>query len=128
MQDPPSAESLLEAVAAWLRDTAAPALPPHAAFEARVAANAADIARRGLAAGPAEAQERARLAALLGREGAPEDLTRELAERIAAGAMDLDTPGLADHLWRTTLDKVAVDQPGFPLFRRLGGRTGAEGT
>ncbi|MGM0583488.1 MAG: DUF6285 domain-containing protein [Pseudomonadota bacterium] len=127
MQDPPSAERLLEAVAAWLRDTAAPALPPHAAFEARVAANAADIVRRGLAGGPAEAQERARLVALLGREGATDELTRELAERIAAGEMGLDTPGLADHLWRTTLDKVAVDQPKFPLYRRLGAERGGEG-
>jgi hypothetical protein len=127
MQDPPADADLLEAVAAWLRGTAAPALPPHAAFEARVAANAVDIARRGLSEAERAGAERARLKALLRREGSLEALTRELAERIRAGELGLDTPGLADHLWRTTLDKVAVDQPRFPLYRRLGAERGGEG-
>lgn len=118
MQDPPPPQDILEAVAAFLRDTAAPALPAHSAFEARVAAAALDIARRALDAGPAQAAELARLRALMGRDGEAADLTAELAERIREGALDLETPGLADHLWRTTLDKVAVDQPGYGPFRR----------
>lgn len=119
MQDPPPPASILEAVAAFLRDAAAPVLPPRAAFEARVAANALDIARRTLSAGPAEEAERARLAALLGREGTLDDLTRALCAALEAGEMDLFTPGLADHLLTTTREKVAVDQPGFGPFRRL---------
>lgn len=119
MQDPPGPESFLEAVAAFLRDTAAPALPPHAAFEARVAAAALDIVRREWGAGPAQAAERARLAALLGREGGLPDLTRALCAAIEAGTVGPDTPGLMDHLMRTTRDKLAVDQPGFGPHRRL---------
>lgn len=119
MQDAPPPESILDAVAAYLRDVAAPALPPHAAFEARVAANALDIVRRGLASGPEEASERARLAALVGRDGPLDDLTRELADRIRDGALTAEAPGLIDHLWRTILAKVAVDQPKFPPYRRL---------
>ena len=30
----------------------------------------------------------------------------------------LHTPGLAEHLWQTTLDKLAVDQPGYDSYRR----------
>ena len=40
MQDQPSPDAILAAVAAWLRDTAAEALPAHARFEAKVAAGA----------------------------------------------------------------------------------------
>ncbi len=113
MQDPPAPDSLLEAVAKFLRERAAPALPPHEAYEAKVAANALDIVRRGLASGPAEAAELARLTALLDRDGTLEELTRDLAERLADGRIDLAAPGLAEHLRRTTREKVEVDQPGF---------------
>ncbi len=119
MQDGPPAESLLAAVADWLRDAVAPALPPHAAFEARVAANALDIVRRGLGAGAEEAEELARLRALLGRDGSAEALTQDLAACIREGGIGPQTPGLIDHLWKTTLAKVAVDQPKFPPYRRL---------
>lgn len=113
MQDPPSPESLLEAVAVFLRERAVPALPPHQAYEAKVAANAVDLVRRALAAGPAEAAEHERLRALLGRDGTLEALTRDLAERLADGRMDLRAPGLAEHLALTADEKIAVDQPGF---------------
>jgi hypothetical protein len=38
--------------------------------------------------------------------------------------MDLSTPGLPEHLWQTTMDKLAVDQPGYAAYKReLGGGT-----
>lgn len=113
MQDAPGPDSLLAAVAAFLREEAAPSLPPHEAYQAKVAANAVDLVRRQLAAAGQAKEERARLVALLGREGSLEDLTRALAEEIGAGRMDLSTPGLAAHLTRTTNEKIAVDQPRF---------------
>jgi hypothetical protein len=33
--------------------------------------------------------------------------------------MDPQTPGLVPHLWRVTLDKLAVDQPGYESYRRV---------
>ena len=41
-----------------------------------------------------------------------------LCERIASGAMTLDTPGLAACLWQITLDKLAVDQPSYETYVR----------
>lgn len=117
MQDPPSAADLLAAVAAFLRDTAAPQLEGHAAFEARVAASAVDTVRRELGA-DTDAAERARLAALTGEDGDLATLTRRLAEMIAAGEVGLETPGLVDHLWQTTNDKLAIDQPKFAARAR----------
>ena len=123
MQDRPSPTELLEAVAAFLREQVVPAADGTLAFHARVAANALDIARRELLA-DADAQqadgERASLQALLGDSNETEldALQRTLCQRIADGALDLATPGLANHLWRTTRAKLAVDQPGYGSYRR----------
>lgn len=115
MQDPPIGLDIIAVVMDFLRQP-----EPTSAFERKVAAAALAIAHRELALDAADAEaEAARLAALLGRNGALDELTLALADEIAAGNMTLATPGLADHLWQTTLAKVAVDQPSFPLYRRL---------
>ena len=124
MHDCPSPAQLLQAVARYLRDEAGPALARGAdaalAYQARVAANALDIAGRQLARAPAdEAAELARLQALLGQSGTLADLNQGLADGIASGQLASDHPGLADHLWLTTLAKLAVDQPGYDTYRRL---------
>ena len=118
MQDPPAPSEVLGAVARFLKEQASPALSGHLAFQARVAANALEMMRRHLDLAPAaEAAEQARLAQLLGREGDLPTLTAELSRRIAAGEADLATPGLADHLWATTLAKMAVDQPSYAAYQ-----------
>jgi hypothetical protein len=94
-------------------------LQGHAAFHARVAANALDIVKRELEVAPAaNTEETSRLQSLLGMEGLLEDLNRELCRRIEAGEVGLDTPGLKDHLWRTTLTKLSIDQPNYSGYRR----------
>jgi hypothetical protein len=125
MQDAPTPEQLLAAVARYLRDEAGPALAAHGdnalAYQARVAANVLDTVRRqGLLAPAADAAERTRLQALLGSaEHDLAGLNRQLAQALAQGAIDATQPALADHLWRTTFDKLAVDQPGYDTYRRL---------
>jgi hypothetical protein len=119
MQDPPTIAELIEATASFLREVAVPQLSGHASFHARVAANALDIVKRELALRPAaERDEHARLQALLRTEGSVEELNSLLSRRIAAGELDLQTPGLAEHLWATTLAKVAIDQPTYASYRR----------
>ena len=119
MQDPPTITELLAATAAFLREVAVPQLAGHASFHARVAANALDIVKREIELRPAaERDEHARLRALLHVEGSTEELNALLSRRIATGELDLQTPGLAEHLWATTLAKVAVDQPTYASYRR----------
>lgn len=127
MQDLPTPEQLLAAVARFLRDDAGPALAGHGdtalAYHARVAANMLDTVRRqGLLAPASDAAEALRLRALLGA-GAPADadlptLNRLLADGIARGDWPAGQPELADHLWATTLAKLAVDQPGYDTYQR----------
>ncbi|HKQ13629.1 MAG TPA: DUF6285 domain-containing protein [Steroidobacteraceae bacterium] len=119
MQDPPTITELLEAAASFLREVAVPQLSGHASFHARVAANALDIVKRELELRPsAERDEHARLQALLHTDGSLEHLNALLSRRIAAGEIDLQTPGVAEHLWATTLAKVAIDQPTYASYRR----------
>jgi hypothetical protein len=119
MQDEPTPEELTKAVADFLRNDIAPVLSGHNAFKLRVAINALDLVTRQLRLEEAsDAAEAARLTQLLGRQGALGELNRALADRIAKGEADLQTPGLADHLWQTTMDKLAVDQPNYGSYKR----------
>src|SRR5688500_9380276 len=119
MQDPPTVAELLESTAAFLREVAVPQLSGHAAFHARVAANALEVVKRELELRPAaERDEHARLTALLHTAGSLEALNALLSHRIADGSAHLQTPGLAAHLWATTLAKVAIDQPTYASYRR----------
>jgi hypothetical protein len=119
MREQPSAPELIEAVAEFLRRDVMPSLSGRTAFHARVAVNVLEIVRRELTLGPdAEAGEAARLKSLLGRNGDPDALTAALCEALAAGKMDPNDPALVEHLWATTLDTLAIDQPGYATYRR----------
>ena len=118
MQDQPTPSEVIGAVAQFLKTVVAAETTGATAFQARVAANALEMMRRQLDLAPAEdAAELARLRTLLGAEGTLLELNEELARRIEAGSLDLSTPGLADHLWATTLAKLAVDQPTYAAYR-----------
>jgi hypothetical protein len=119
MQDEPTPEELIKAVADFLRNDIAPEISGHNAFKLRVSINALDLVTRQLALEEAsDAAEAARLSQLLGMQGALGELNRVLAERIAKGELDLQTPGLSEHLWQTTLAKLAVDQPNYASYKR----------
>ena len=144
MYDTPTPDELLAAVARFLRDDAGPALgrsgaqPDNSAlaYQARVAANMLDmVCRQNLLAPLAEAAERARLLTLLGATGRPGEidlasadlatLNQRLTDRIADGSLTLATPGLASHLWRSTQDKLAVDQPRYASYLQVLASTAA---
>jgi hypothetical protein len=120
MPDDPRGPELLDAVARLLRDELLPLLPPAAAFNARVAANAVDLVAREMRdGGAADAAAAARLQALLQRAaGDAGTLEAELCQRLKSGDADPDDPALRAHLWATTLDKLAIDQPGYAPYRR----------
>ena len=118
MQDQPTPTEVLAAVARFLKETVAAETTGHTSFTARVAANALEMMGRQLTLAPmAEAEEQARLEAILDTQGSLAELNADLARRIASGALDPATPAVADHLWTTTLAKLAVDQPNYWGYR-----------
>ncbi|WP_316219026.1 DUF6285 domain-containing protein [Bradyrhizobium sp. SZCCHNR2026] len=119
MQDEPTPAELAKAVTDFLRSDIIPLISGHEAFKLRVGINALDLIVRQLAkAGQDEVMELERLKALLGSDGSLFELNRSLAGKIATGAIDLSTLGLKEHLWQTTLDKLAVDQPNYASYKR----------
>jgi hypothetical protein len=119
MQDEPTPIELTKAVADFLRNDITPMISGHNAFKLRVAINILDLVSRQLTLEERrDAEESARLTKLLGAEGSLMDLNRALAEKIASGEVDLTTPGLSEHLWQTTLAKLAVDQPNYASYKR----------
>jgi len=118
MQDQPTPSEVLGAVAQFLKTVVAAETTGATSFQARVAANALEMMKRELDLAPADdAAELARLKALLGEDGTLTELNTRLADQIAAGVLDLSSPGLKDHLWATTLAKLAVDQPTYAAYR-----------
>ena len=119
MQDEPTPAELIKAVADFLRNEITPVIKGHNAFKLRVGINALELVTRQLVLEQgSDAAEAARLSKLLGMLGSLGELNRALADRIANGEMDLQTPGLADHLWQTTMAKLAVDQPNYASYKR----------
>lgn len=110
--DRPTADELLDAVAAFLTDKAAPNLDGQLAFHARVAANVIAIVRRELAqAGAMNEAERRRLTALLARDGDLDALNRTLAKQIRAGALRDKNDAVLAHLRQTAVDKLRLANP-----------------
>ncbi len=119
MIDVPHGADMLDAVARLLRDTLIPQLPADTVFQARVAANAVDlVAREMRLGGTAQTDATTRLKALLTLDASLPELEAELASRIHEGQVGADTPGLMDHLWATTLAKMAIDQPSYASYKR----------
>lgn len=120
MQDLPDNIELLASVEAFLNHDVLPQMAPGDAFRTRVSANVLAMVRRHLELASADGNhdERERLHLLTGKRGTLPGQTAELCRLIADGYISIDDPQLRDHLWRTTLAKLAVDQPKYSGYRR----------
>lgn len=113
MEDRPTAQELLAAIAELLESEVLPAVDSGLQHKVRVAANLSRIISREITLGPANAQrERAALAALLGIDADLAELNALAAERMA-GADDEFLRGAVDVLLAGVLDKLEVDKPGY---------------
>jgi len=114
-QDRPTASELFAAIIDFLREEATPALDradPRLGFQMRVAVNSLGILEREGRLGPdADARERSRLIALLGRDGALAELNAALAAELRAGRRDERDAALMAHLEATIADKIAIANP-----------------
>ena len=126
MQDRPSVDELLEAVAGFLHDDVMPNTTGRLSFHARVAGNVVQMLRRELSLEEDHvAREWAGLNALIGAVERPGSLasTREqlvarnqaLSDRIRAGGADepVFRAALLAHLRAGMRDKLAVSNPGL---------------
>jgi Domain of unknown function (DUF6285) len=108
----PTAAELVAAVAQFLEHEVRPALHGRLAFHAKVAANALHIVERELT-GTAPDDELASLRSLLG-DGDPLTLNTVLADKLRTGELSIEDAAVRDHLIRSALSRLTVDNPRYP--------------
>ena len=107
MQDEPTPEELIKAVADFLRSDIAPQISGHQAFKLRVAINALDLVTRQITLEQdSDAAEIARLSQLLAMQGSLGELNRALA---------IICPSVLFPYARAAVSQL-VTQGGFPQF------------
>lgn len=125
MQDRPSIDELLGAVAGFLEDDVMPNTTGRLNFHTRVSVNVLQMVRRELKEQESHlATEWEGLVSLLGAAVRParlsdlaaaiEERNRQLSDRIRAGDFDAESAGrerLLGHLRRVSLDKLVVSNP-----------------
>lgn len=114
----PDRQELVTSVREMLEDQLVPALDDKALlYQCRVSVNILKIVERELERGGAMLEgERQRLSALLGETGELDELNASLIRRIRAGEFDDAPPALMEHFLSTTLDKIAIDNPGYSTY------------
>lgn len=111
--DMPRVDELLISVRDFLRNDVMSQTDGRTNFLARVAGNSLDIVLRDLDLGErARQQEHERLQQLFG-DGSLNDLRWHLVRGLRGGEIDLQLPGLAEHLRQTVANQVAIDQPKY---------------
>ena len=106
--DLPGVEELLMIVRDYLSDDLGPRTEGRDRWMLRIAANALAIAARQVRSSPHDRAAHAERLASLGI-----DSEQELAEAIRNGLLDDRRGELAEALWATTLDKLAVANPSY---------------
>jgi len=106
------AADVLATIRDYLETQVLPSLRDDIWFNVKVSCNMLATVERELRLGPAaDADEAVRLAALTGAGGALEEMNRALARAIRDGSIASDDPDLLDHLRRTTVDALRINNP-----------------
>jgi hypothetical protein len=113
-QDRPNAPELVAAVREFLERDVMAETVGRVQFHTRVAINALGmIERELLLGGEFTAAERDRARALLGHDGDPRSLERELAAGIRDGSLDALLDDIRSHVRQTVREKLLVANPGY---------------
>jgi hypothetical protein len=123
LDERPTAAELVAAVADFLDREVAPTLEGRLGFHAKVAVNALRIVERELATGPGvAAAEVVRLRALTNADTDLPTLNALLAAKIRAGELSIEDDRLRDHLVRSVLSRIAIDNPKYPSLEDAAAR------
>ena len=115
MHNQPTVSELVQAVKNFVDHSAMPELTGRAAFHARVASNVLATILRDLDKREENDEaELSRLRALLNDpDGSREALNETLRDKIRAGELTIESDGLLEHLKKTAIAQLKVDQPKY---------------
>ena len=114
MNNPPSKEELIISIINFLENDIIGELKGQKRFHAHVAKNSLNIVLRQLRLEEENnSREKKRLKEILKIEGNLKDLNQILCEKINNEEIDINNDELVDHLYKTTMEKLSIDQPNY---------------
>lgn len=114
MNNPPSKEELIISIINFLENDIISELKGQKRFHAHVAKNSLNIVLRQLRLEKENnSKEKKRLKEILKIEGDLKDLNQILCEKINNEEIDINNDELIDHLYKTTMEKLSIDQPNY---------------
>ena len=114
MNNPPSKEELIISIINFLENDIISELKGQKRFHAHVAKNSLNIVLRQLRLEKENnSKEKKRLKEILKIEGNLKDLNQILCEKINNEEIDINNDELIDHLYKTTMEKLSIDQPNY---------------
>ena len=114
MNNPPSKEELIISIINYIENDVISELKGQKRFHAHVAKNSLNIILRQLSLEEENnSKERKRLAKILKIDGDLKELNRILCEKINNDEINIKDNDLIDHLYKTTMEKLSIDQPNY---------------
>jgi len=114
MNNPPSKEELIISIINYIENDVISELKGQKRFHAHVAKNSLNIILRQLSLEEENnSKERKRLVEILKIDGDLKELNRILCEKINNDEINIKDNDLIDHLYKTTMEKLSIDQPNY---------------
>tara|TARA_Y100000768_G_scaffold106766_1_gene78319 strand:- start:339 stop:710 length:372 start_codon:yes stop_codon:yes gene_type:complete len=114
MNNPPSKEELIISIINYIENDVISELKGQKRFHAHVAKNSLNIILRQLSLEEENnSNERKRLTEILKIDGDLKELNRILCEKINNDEINIKDNDLIDHLYKTTMEKLSIDQPNY---------------
>ena len=117
MNNPPSKEELITSVIEFIENDIIDELVGQKRFHAHVAKNSLQIILRQLKLEEKNNRsEKNRLKEILKIDKDLNELNKILCQKIDDEEIDISNNDLIDHLFKTTLEKLSIDQPNYSAY------------
>lgn len=117
MNNPPSKEELITSIIKFLEDDVIHELKGQKRFHAHVAKNSLSVVLRELQLeGGNNKSEKERLEKILKTNDSIKKMNKLLCQGIDNEQIDISDNHLIDHLFKTTMEKLSIDQPSYSSF------------
>ena len=117
MNNPPSKEELIISIINYIENDVISELKGQKRFHAHVAKNSLNIILRQLRLEEENnSKEKKRLKEILKIDGDLIELNKILCEKINNDEININDNNLIDHLYKTTMEKLSIDQPNYSGF------------
>ena len=114
MNNPPSKEELIISIINYIENDVISELKGQKRFHAHVAKNSLNIILRQLRLEEENnSKEKKRLKEILKIDGDLIELNKILCEKINNDEININDNNLIDHLYKTTMEKLSIDQPNY---------------